>query len=225
MVVQSDHMAMANDVDTEVQRVKENRLCPIHDVGLVGKIDVLIDRFRAPTVGPTAFAVQAALIEVLGQGQLGGLPNLVRGSTVAPHAEHCPVSGSHRRGRGASHRRRIPIRRTTCVDVASSPSEALNERACDLVDSTRQGVDLKYVTGPRGIFGATPLNVRPRRFTDMDEPAFSAHEPPLMLPHVGNHKVYEMQMSTGPRGPVHATCSGTIDAICSPAWSSARSSS
>lgn len=69
----------ASDADREVLRAKEDRLRDIHDAGLVETIDVLIDALNAPIAETAAFAVESALIEVLGRGQLTGLTNRVRG--------------------------------------------------------------------------------------------------------------------------------------------------
>lgn len=72
----------SSDIDAEVLRAKEDRLCAIHSAGYVEEIDVLIDPSRAPIEEATAFAVEAALIEVLGQGRLVGLTNRIRGQRL-----------------------------------------------------------------------------------------------------------------------------------------------
>lgn len=68
-----------SEVDGEVQRAKDNRLREIHDAGLEEVIDVLVGPAMEPIAETTAFAVESALIEVLGHGQLNGLTNRVRG--------------------------------------------------------------------------------------------------------------------------------------------------
>lgn len=72
----------SSDVDAKVLRAKEERLRAIHDAGLVEEIDVLIDPSRAPIAESEAFAVESALIEVLGQGRLNGLTNQLRGQRL-----------------------------------------------------------------------------------------------------------------------------------------------
>lgn len=72
----------SSDVGAKVLRAKEDRLRDIHDAGLVEEVDVLIDPSVAPIAETTAFAVESALIEVLGQGQLYGLTNRVRGQRL-----------------------------------------------------------------------------------------------------------------------------------------------
>lgn len=71
-----------SDADPETQQAKEARLQEIHAAGHKEKIDILIDPSMHPIDQTTAFAVEAALIEVLGQGQLASLTNRVRGHSL-----------------------------------------------------------------------------------------------------------------------------------------------
>jgi|GEM_PF-3409354 len=65
--------------DVESIRAKNERLRAIHEAGLVEEIDVLVGQPGPATSETTAFAVESALIEVLGHGQRKGLTNRVRG--------------------------------------------------------------------------------------------------------------------------------------------------
>lgn len=69
----------SSDVDATVLRAKEDRLRDIHEAGLVEEIDVLIDPSGTAIGETSAFAVESALIEILGKGQIHSLTNRVRG--------------------------------------------------------------------------------------------------------------------------------------------------
>lgn len=109
-------------------------------------------------------------------------------------------TGSEQKSYNEPELDRVPARRAISDDAASWSVRTWNEHARHLFHRPFSRVDLKNPIGPLGVFGAAVLNVRPRRLADVDETAIPALEPPLMLVHIGDHEVHELDMCTRSRG-------------------------
>ena len=85
----------STDVDTATIRAKEERLNEIRAAGLTEEIDVLVAPSGAPIAEDTAYAVESALIEVLGHGGLEGLTNQVAGHHLRLERESVFSASDH----------------------------------------------------------------------------------------------------------------------------------